>query len=130
MKHRLTPKADTDIAGILRSTRKMFGPQQVLAYAKIISDGIDMVASDPNRVNCRVQDDVGAGVKSFHLEHVSARKGSASHQLFFVLKPDEDGQEEVVILSVLHDRMTPRRRLARVLRDEEVELPTASDPRR
>lgn len=130
MKHRLTPKADADIAGILRATRKMFGPQQVLAYAKIISDGIDMVASDPNRVNCRIQDDVGAGVKSFHLEHVSARKGSASHQLFFVLKPDEDGQEEVVILSVLHDRMTPRRRLARVLRDEEVELPTASDPRR
>lgn len=120
MKHRLTKNADTNIADILRSTRKMFGRHQVLVYATIINDGISLVAADPSRVNCRPQEDLGAGVKIFHLEHVRGRKSSASHQLFFVQKKSVDGQDEIVILAVLHDRMIPRRKLARVLRDENI----------
>ena len=130
MKHRLTKKADADIAGILRSRRKMFGRHQVLVYADIINDGINPVAADPSRVNCRPQEVLGAGVKAFHLEHVRGRTSSASHQLFFVQKKSVDGQDEVVILAVLHDRMISRRKLARVLRDEGIESEAPSVPGR
>jgi len=93
MKVRLTRKADADIAAILRTTRKLFGNNQVHRYAGIISDGIDLIAQNPSRPVCRHHDDLAQGVKSMHLEHVQARRGSASHLLFFIEQKSDDGTD-------------------------------------
>ena len=53
-----------------------------------------------------------------HLEHVQAKRGSASHLLFFIEQKSADGTDEIVVLGVLHERMIPRRQLAQVLRGE------------
>lgn len=118
MRHRLTKKADADIAGILRTTRKLFGKNQVVTYAGIIDEGIAMIEADPSRPACRPQDELGVGVKSMHLEHVRVRRGSAAHLIFFLEKTTPSGEGQIVIVGVLHERMIPRRHLAQVLRDE------------
>ena len=118
MKVRLTRKADADIAAVLRTTRKLFGNNQVHRYAGIISDGIDLIVENPSRPVCRRHDDLALGVKSMHLEHVQAKRGSASHLLFFIEQKSADGTDEIVVLGLLHERMIPRRQLAQVLRVE------------
>ena len=117
MKLRLTRKADADIANILRNTRKHFGRNQVLAYASIIDDGLWMIAIDPSRPACRRQEDLGPGVQSMHLDHVRGKSGSAAHLVFFVQRDRPDSEREIVVIGVLHERMLPRRHLARVLRE-------------
>ncbi|WP_061910118.1 MULTISPECIES: type II toxin-antitoxin system RelE/ParE family toxin [unclassified Devosia] len=124
MKHRLTRRATADIARILKSTRKDFGAGQMLSYAGIIDDGIAMILQDPNRPACRPQNGVGPGIKSMHLDHVRARRGSASHLVFFKEKVTKNGEAEIVILGVIHDRMMPRRKLATALREERDRDPT------
>ena len=118
MRHRLTRKADADIADILRTTNKLFGTDQVLAYAGIIGEGIAIIEADPSRPACRPRGELGAGVKSMHLEHGLARRGSASHLIFFLEQATPSGEGEIVIVGVLHERMLPRRHLAQLLRDE------------
>lgn len=118
MKVRLTRKADADIAAILKTTKKLFGPNQVRSYAGIISEGIGLIAENPSRPACRPHDDVARGVKSMHLEHVRTKRGSASHLIFFIEQKSTNGGDEIVVLGVLHERMIPRRQLAQVLRVE------------
>jgi len=119
MRHRLTKKADSDISGILRTTKKLFGRNRLIVYAGIIQDGIAMIVDDPTRPACRPQDDVAVGVKSMHLEHVLARRGSAAHLIFFIENAAPDREMEIVVIGVLHEKMIPRRHLAQVLRDED-----------
>lgn len=59
-----------------------------------------------------------------HLDHVRARRGSASHLVFFKEKVTKNGEAEIVILGVIHDRMMPRRKLATALREERDRDPT------
>lgn len=117
MRLRLTRKADADIAAILRTTKRLFGKNQVLTYAALISDGLTMIATDPLRPSCRSHNDLAAGIRSMHLDHVRGRSGSAAHLVFFVEKTAPDGVQEIVVIGVLHERMIPRRHLAKALRD-------------
>ncbi len=117
MRLRLTSKADADIANILRTTKKLFGKNQVLIYAALINDGMAMIASNPLRSSCRLHEDLGSGVRSMHLDHVRGKSGSAAHLVFFTQKTATDGEPEVIVIGVLHERMMPRRHLAKALRD-------------
>ena len=117
MRLRLTRKADADIASVLRTTKRLFGRNQLLIYARLINDGLSMIAADPSRSSCRPHEDLGSGIKSMHLDHVRGRSGSAAHLVFFMQKTAPAGEQEIVVIGVLHERMVPRRHLAKVLRD-------------
>ncbi len=117
MRLRLTRKADADIVNILRTTRKLFGKKQVLIYAAILNDGMTMLAANPLRPSCRPHEDLGPGIRSMHLDHVRGKSGSAAHLVFFTLKTARDGEPEVIVIGVLHEKMMPRRHLAKGLRD-------------
>ncbi|WP_375449513.1 type II toxin-antitoxin system RelE/ParE family toxin [uncultured Devosia sp.] len=117
MRLRLTKKADADIAAILRTTRKLFGKNQVLAYAGIIDKAMTLILQAPEHPRCRPHDDLVAGVKSLHLDHAQGRRGSAYHLIFFLKKTASNGENEILVVAVLHERMIPRRHLARAIRD-------------
>jgi toxin ParE1/3/4 len=69
-----------------------------------------MVALEPERPGSHARDELGAGIRSFHIELAARRRGAASHLLYYVraLMPEEDG---IVILRILHEAMEPRRHL-------------------
>jgi toxin ParE1/3/4 len=69
-----------------------------------------MVAREPERPGSRARGELGAGVRSFHIELAARRRGAASHLLYYAreLVPDAGG---MVILRLLHEAMEPRRYL-------------------
>jgi toxin ParE1/3/4 len=118
VKYRLTKEAQADIASILRRTKKLFGPLQVSAYAKIIEGGIAMIAADPARPSIIERNDLRPGVRSLHLELVTRRRRSASHthMIYFMEMREADGDPTVAVIGVLHEKMEPKRRLNQALR--------------
>jgi len=125
---RLTRQADADIARILKQTRTLFGRGQVHAYAEIIELGIALIAENPSRPSCIERDSLRPGVKSFHLELVKRRRGSASHLIYFRETRAPDGEREVVIISVVHESMEPKRKLGAALRDLDAEFVPSPAP--
>lgn len=119
MRYRLTPAADEDITAILRNTKALFGRDQVRIYADVIDSGLAMIAEDPWRPSGIDRSDIRPGLRSFHLELVRRRRRSASHLVYYKVAQAADGQSEVVIIGVLHERMEPKRKLGRSLRDVE-----------
>jgi toxin ParE1/3/4 len=115
VRFRLTRQADQDIVDILRETLNSFGPRQLANYARIIDQGIAMVAEDPYRPSSMDRSDIRRNVRSLHLELAAGRRGGASHKLYFTTMADRDQEPVVVILRVLHERMEPKRRLLRAL---------------
>ena len=74
-----------------------------------------MVAEKPERPGSRQRDDLAGGVRSFHVELAARRRGAASHVLYYLRGPLDDGREGVVIARMLHDRMEPLRHMTRGL---------------
>jgi toxin ParE1/3/4 len=109
--YRLTPAADQDIADILRETGRMFGPIQRARYAALLGRAADLVAAEPECGGSRRRDDLGPGVRSFHVELAASRRGAACHILYYLRAPLEDGSEGIVIARVLHKSMEPARHL-------------------
>jgi toxin ParE1/3/4 len=111
VRHRLTRRADEDIAHLLQETFREFGPHQVRIYAALIDRAMALVAEDPERPSSKDRSDLADGVRSFHVALASGRTRGASHVLYFTVVEHEDRSREVLILRVLHDRMEPRPRL-------------------
>ncbi len=109
MRYRLTEAADADIADVLRFTARRFGPVQRRRYAQMIEQAIAMVAEAPTRPGSRNRDELGKGVRSLHLELAVRRRGAGSHALYYSVGPLEDGNDGVIILRLLHERMDPTR---------------------
>jgi toxin ParE1/3/4 len=101
-----------DVESILGQSQRMFGPRQRHAYAGIIGDAVDMVASDPLRPGSRNRDELSPDVRSFHLELAAGRRGGASHCLYFMTGTLDDGTDGIIIPRVLHERMEPKRHVA------------------
>lgn len=112
---RLTEAASADIADILRETTRRFGRLQRANYAHLIDRAIAVVAENPERPGSRPRDELGPGVRSFHVELVARRLGAAAHLLYYFRTLLEDGQEGVLVLRVLHESMDPTRRIPREL---------------
>ena len=112
MRHQFTAIADEDIEGILGTSGKRFGPQQREVYAGLIDRAAAMVAESPERPGSRDRHDLGAGVRSFHLELAAGRRGAASHILYYLRGRLSDGSDGLVIARVLHEGMDPTRHLS------------------
>jgi hypothetical protein len=57
-----------------------------------------------------------------HLEHVRRRRKSAAHVIFYQVRKVASGDVEAFVVGVLQERMEPRRRLAKGLREAEGDL--------
>lgn len=115
MDHRLTEAAAADVADILRQTTRRFGRLQRSAYARLIDRAIEMIADNPERPGSRQRDELGPGVRSFHVELAARRLGAAAHLLYYHLALLDHGHEAVMVLRVLHEGMDPARHIAREL---------------
>lgn len=107
-KYRLTALADDDINDILGYTLREFGPVQFEAYWSPIDQAGQLVGNDPMRPGSRPRDDLGKGIRSFHIGIAAARSGAASHILYYVPGPLEDGTQSAIILRVLWEGMEPK----------------------
>ncbi|MDN5927204.1 MAG: hypothetical protein L0I29_09030, partial [Hyphomicrobiales bacterium] len=94
---------------------RMFGPRQVLAYARIIEHGIELVSDDPARPTSLERSELAPGVRLLHLEISSGRRGGAAHCLYYMEGRLSDGSTGVIVLRVLHERMEPRHRVVGTL---------------
>jgi toxin ParE1/3/4 len=66
-----------------------------------------MVAAHPERPGSRVRDELGKGVRSFHVELAARRRAAASHLIYYIRGTLDDGRQGVVILRILHEAMEP-----------------------
>jgi toxin ParE1/3/4 len=107
--YRLTAIADDDVEGILIYTGREFGPRQRDRYEQLLEAAARMVATNPLRPGSRARDDLGRGIRSFHIEHAARRRGMAAHILYYLRGKLADGREGVVIVRVLHEAMEPAR---------------------
>jgi toxin ParE1/3/4 len=109
--YRLTDLADDDINDILAYTLREFGPLQLEAYSKLIDEAAQMVGQSPMRSGSKARAELGEGVRSFHVELAAPRRGAASHILYYVAGPMEDGTPGATILRALWQGMDPKPRV-------------------
>ncbi len=109
--YRYTRTAGADIAGILRYTTTRFGRRQRLRYAELIDRAAEMIAEDPMQPGSRQRGEVAPGVRSFHVELAGRSRGAAAHVLYYIEQQQDDGNADVLILRVLHERMDPIRHI-------------------
>ena len=109
--YRLTELADDDINDILVYTLREFGPLQLDAYSKLIDKAAQMVGQFPMRPGSKARDELGEGVRSFHVELAAPRRGAASHILYYVAGPIEGGTPGAIVLRVLWQGMDPKPRV-------------------
>ena len=83
MIYELTVPADRDIKTILAGTLKTFGPRQLEVYAGILDKGLAMVADDPDRGGSLDRSELGPGVRLFHLELATNKRGGAARRWHF-----------------------------------------------
>lgn len=118
MKVRYTRPADKDILNTLSNSIRLFGPKQAERYLAIIRAGAHALAEEPNRPASKARDDLGQGVRSFHLQLAVRRQGGASRVIYYCVSAGGQGEGELVILRVLADRMNPVRRIRTALKAE------------
>ncbi len=106
-RYRLTEAADGDIVEILGESARVFGPQQRDAYARLIEEAVEMIAGEPEWPASRAREELGPGVRSFHIELAAGRRGAASHAVYYMRDRLEDGSNGIVVLRILHERMDP-----------------------
>ena len=102
---RLTRSADADIEQILTYTRWRFGPLQLERYARLIERALAMLGDDPLRPSSQLREELGEGVRSFHVAIAANRKSAASHVVYYLL--GDSPRSDVVVLRVLHEGMEP-----------------------
>jgi toxin ParE1/3/4 len=106
--YRFTELADADIDEILGYTLREFGPVQFEVYFGLIDRAAQLVGEYPMRPGSKPRGDLGQGVRSFHVEIAAARRGAASHILYYVPGELEDGTAGAVIIRVLWEGMEPK----------------------
>src|ERR1700722_2267423 len=94
-KHRLSKRADSDIAGIADYTIRQFGINQARRYRDGLEKIFRRLAEYPN-----------SGRSAGHLAHRLRRINFESHVIFFL--HEDDG---VLIVRILHQRMAFKRHL-------------------
>ena len=74
--YRLTLLADADIKDILTTAFREFGAAQFERYWALIDRAANMVGEEPLRPSSRSRQELGAGVRSFHIEVAANRRGA------------------------------------------------------
>jgi toxin ParE1/3/4 len=119
--YRFTETAEADIEDIQAYSLRQFGPVQTAAYGRLIDTAAQMLGESPMRPGSRAREELREGVRSFHLELAAGRRGAASHVLYYVVGPMEDGTSGAVIIRVLWEGMEPGPRVAIGLDDLDPE---------
>ncbi|MDQ6437275.1 type II toxin-antitoxin system RelE/ParE family toxin [Mesorhizobium sp. LHD-90] len=114
MRVRYTKPADKDILQALSNSIRLFGPKQSERYLAVIRAGVQSIAEEPHRPASKARDELGQGVRSFHLQFAVQRQGGASHVIYY--RVSSTGQDELIVLRVLADRMDPARRVRTALK--------------
>jgi toxin ParE1/3/4 len=110
-RYKYSRTADRDLEAILQFTANRFGQSQRQRYAELVDMAAALLGADPMRIGSRPRDDLGPGIRSFHIELAGRRRGAAAHVLYYVPTTLPDRQQGVIILRVLHERMDPARHL-------------------
>ena len=108
---RLTREAERDLAEIARYTVATFGPDQAMRDADQITRALAVLADNPRWSASRARDELRPGVRSMHLARAAARRHATSHILYYHLAAGLDGEQDIAILRVLHERIEPLKRL-------------------
>jgi toxin ParE1/3/4 len=105
---RLSALAEQDIADILAQSEANFGSHARLRYQVLLEAGLSEIAADPERPTVRGRDDLGSGVRTYHLFHARGLGGSAygavrrpRHIVVYRLS----GADFLEVGRVLHDSM-------------------------
>ncbi|MER8436157.1 type II toxin-antitoxin system RelE/ParE family toxin [Mesorhizobium sp. M1312] len=117
MRHELTETAERDIRDILRNTMQMFGPQQVRAYARIIELGILLISEDPDRPGSIERAELAAGVFDCCTWRSLREGAEVLHVALLYEGPPFGRTIGVIVVRVLHERMEPRHRVIRALKN-------------
>ncbi len=99
----------------LRETTRQFGPIQRRRYAALITRALELASDQPERPGSRSRDDLAAGLRSVHVEMAARRSGAAMHVVYYMRGPVDEGQDGIIIVRMLHERMEPLRHLIRSL---------------
>jgi toxin ParE1/3/4 len=113
----LTEQAGSDVEDILEYTASAFGLRQVGIYEDLINRAITLVAENPDRPGSKFREDIGVGVRAFHIELAGKRAGTGSHILYYTLGLSDDSKTVVIIARILHDSMEPAARVIEALSD-------------
>jgi toxin ParE1/3/4 len=105
---RLSAPARDDIERILAHSEASFGPAARLRYEALLEAGLKDLAADPERPGVMRREELGPGVRIYHLHHSRAHAradqgtvGRPRHLLLFRLA----APDMVEIGRVLHDAM-------------------------
>jgi toxin ParE1/3/4 len=99
--YRVTRLAAADYAEILRFTGRRWGRTQLAVYRRLLNDGLQAVANEPDRLNSRSCDELSPGLHSFHIGLVAAHPDPGRHILYY--RVTAVGIVEIV--RILHERM-------------------------
>jgi toxin ParE1/3/4 len=77
-------------------------------YSSIISRAFSLLLDYPDP-------EIREGVRSFHLELAAGKRGAASHIIYYRVRPDSEGERELLVLRLLSDWMEPKYRVSRAL---------------
>lgn len=113
LRFRLSDAAQTDVIEILAWTHAQFGEAGRLRYERLITTALRDVAMQPDRLGSILRPELGARVRSWHLQLSRDRAAAGAevvrrprHFLVYRMEP-----EFLVIGRVLHDAMELARNL-------------------
>jgi toxin ParE1/3/4 len=110
-RYSLSPLAEADIENILDETVRLFGPAQEQRYYHLILAAVERIAENPFCIGTKACDELSPGLRSFHIGTAASRQSAASHVLYFQTVPSPDGEPDIRIARILHDRMDPERHI-------------------
>ena len=111
LRYRLSAAAQADVVEILAWTQEQFGNAARLRYQALIVAALRDIAAQPDRPGSIDRPELGAGVRSWHLQLSRDRAGAGivRRPRHFVIYRARPGV--VVVGRVLHDAMELTRRL-------------------
>jgi toxin ParE1/3/4 len=105
--------AQQDIATILHWSRTEFGAEAANRYRELLAAAITKLRNDPLPANVRALNDLGVGLRSYHLRHAAPQTTEAGRvrrpRHFIIFRADA---AVLQIVRVLHESMDLPRRLS------------------
>lgn len=109
--YRISEKALIDISDILKHSHARFGASARTRYQGLLLTAIKDLALTPTRVGSNMRDELGVGLRSFHVTYSRARAAdlygmmhSPRHVVLYRIADDQ----VIEIVRVLHDAMEAR----------------------
>jgi toxin ParE1/3/4 len=105
---RLSSPARADLEAILRASQERWGDDGRDRYARLISNGMRMVAEDPEAPTTRARNELFEGIRSLHVRHARTHGDVRApvHVVFYRKSGDV-----IEIVRVLHERVDPSRHI-------------------